>query len=88
MAEGLNEDDMRAGLELGSAVNLHSFLRLMQERGHKSVGAIRASFGLASNFADAWRFIAFAAGFRDQSRLAMGDVSFDVDSCRFIRDGS
>jgi len=88
IAEGLTEDDMRAGLELGSAINLHSFLRLMQERGHKSVGAIRVSFGLASNFADAWRFLDFAAGFRDQSRLAMGDVSFDVDSCRFIRDGS
>jgi hypothetical protein len=60
----------------------------MQERGHRSVGAIRVSFGLASNFADAWRFLDFAASFRDQSRLAMGDVSFDVDSCRFIRDGS
>jgi len=88
MAEGLTEDDMRAGLSLGSAVNLHSFLRLMQERGHKSVGSIRVSFGVASNFADAWRFVNFATNFRDQSRLAMGDVSFDVDSCRFIRDGS
>lgn len=87
-AEGLTEEDMLAALTLGEDVNLYSFLRLMQGRGHKSAGAIRASIGVASNFADAWRFVRFVDGFRDQTRLAIGDVSFDVDSCRVIRDGS
>jgi selenocysteine lyase/cysteine desulfurase len=87
-AEGLTEEDMLAALTLGTEVNLFSFLRLMQGRGHKSAGAIRVSIGLASNFADAWRFIRFVEGFRDQTRLTIGDVSFDIDSCRVIRDGS
>ncbi len=87
-AEGLTEEDMRAGFTMGSEINLMSFVRLMQERGHKSAGAIRASIGLASNFADVWRFVRFIAGFRDQTRLTIGDVSFDIESCRIIRDGS
>lgn len=88
-AEGLTEADMRAGYALGDDINLQSFLRLMQESGqNKSAGAIRASFGLASNWEDARRFLAFIAGFRDQTRLAIGEVTFDIESCRVIRDGS
>jgi selenocysteine lyase/cysteine desulfurase len=88
IAEGLTEEDMRAGFTLGEEINLLSFVRMMQERGHKSAGAIRTSIGLASNFADVWRFFRFVAGFRDQTRLTIGDVSFDIESCRIIRDGS
>jgi hypothetical protein len=32
--------------------------------------------------------VRFVEGFRDQTRLTIGDVSFDIDSCRVIRDGS
>jgi molybdenum cofactor sulfurtransferase len=88
VAEGLTEEDMRAGFTLGTEINLLSFVRLMQERGHKSAGAIRASIGLATNFADVWRFLHFIDSFRDQTRLTIGDVSFDIESCRIIRDGS
>jgi selenocysteine lyase/cysteine desulfurase len=87
-AENLTEEDMRAGFTMGAEINLLSFVRLMQERGHKSAGAIRASIGLATNFADVWRFLQFVAGFRDQTRLTIGDVTFDIESCRIIRDGS
>lgn len=88
IAEGLTEEDMRAGFTLGSEINLLSFVRMMQERGHKSAGAIRASIGIATNFTDVWRFLRFVSGFRDQTRLTIGDVSFDIESCRIIRDGS
>lgn len=88
IAEGLTEEDMRAAFALGNEANLASFMRLMQERGHKSAGAIRASIGLVSNFADVWRFLQFVASFRDQTRLAIGAVTFDIESCRIIRDGS
>ena len=88
IAEGLTEDDMRAGSAMGPDINLLSFVRMMQERGRKSVGSIRASIGLASNFADVWHFLRFIAGFRDQTRLTIGDVTFDIESCRVIRDGS
>ena len=88
IAEGLTEEDMRAAFTLGAEINLQNILRLMQDRGRKSVGAIRASIGIATNFADVWRFVRFIAGFRDQTRLTIGDVSFDIESCRVIRDGS
>lgn len=88
-AEALTEEDVRAGAALGKAATLQGFLRALRERGAgKSAGAIRVSFGIASDFEDARRFAAFVARFRDQDRLAVGDVTFDVDSCRVIRDGS
>jgi selenocysteine lyase/cysteine desulfurase len=88
LAEGLTEEDMQAGLSLGADANLLSFGRLMRDRRHKSAGSIRASIGLATNFADVWRFLKFIAGFRDQTRLTIGEVTFDIESCRVIRDGS
>src|SRR5450631_1258936 len=88
MAEGLTEEDMQAGLAMGSDINLLSFVRLMQDRSHKSAGSIRASIGLATNFADIWRFLHFITDFRDQTGLTIGDVTFDIESCRIIRDGS
>ncbi len=87
-AEGLTEDDMRAGFAQGTAISLPRFLEVMQHRGGKSAGAIRVSLGVASNFADAERFLQFAAGFRDQTALTIGTVTFDIESCRVIRDGS
>jgi molybdenum cofactor sulfurtransferase len=87
-AEGLTADDMRAAAEEPAGMTLPRFLQFMQHRGGKSAGAIRASLGIVSNFQDAYRFFNFAADFRDQTRLTMGEVTFDVDSCRVIRDGS
>jgi len=87
-AEDLSEDDMRAGLaEAGADINLQRFLHVMQDRGGKSAGAIRVSMGLASNFADVERFMRFASGFREQTALTIGTVSFDIASCRVVRDG-
>jgi selenocysteine lyase/cysteine desulfurase len=86
-AEGLSEDDMRAGFA-DSDISLPRFLQIIQHRGGKSAGALRASLGIASNFSDVYRFVEFVAGFRDQTRLAVGEVSFDIASCRVIRDGA
>jgi hypothetical protein len=30
----------------------------------------------------------FITGFRDQSNLSIGEITFDIESCRVIRDGS
>jgi selenocysteine lyase/cysteine desulfurase len=89
MAESLTAEDMKATTELGREISLPRLLKLMQEKGSsKSMGALRASFGIASNFRDAWRFLEFARGLRDQSPLTLGEVTFDIDSCRVIRDGA
>ncbi len=86
-AEGIVEADLRAGVaDVGSQINLPRFLQFLQVHGGKSAGAIRVSLGLASNRADVDRFLAFAAGFRDQTALTIGTVSFDIESCRVVRD--
>ena len=84
-AEGLTEDDMLAGMAAGIDITLPRFLQIVQYRG-KSAGAIRVSLGLISNLADVERFVQFAAGLCDQTALTIGAVTFDIESCRVIRD--
>ena len=88
IAEGLTAEDMLIGLQEAEDIDLPRFVQLIQHRGNKSAGAIRISVGLASNFADVYRFMNFAAGFRDQTNLQMGKVSYDILGCRQIRDGT
>ena len=88
IAEGLTADDMMAGLDHGADMSLPHFLQVIQHRGNKSAGAIRISVGLATNFADVYRFMHFAAGFRDKTNMYIGEVTFSIQSCRVIRDGS
>ena len=88
IAEGLTTQDMIAGLNGGPDLSLPHFLQVIQHRGNKSAGAIRISVGLATNFADVYRFMQFAAGFRDKTNMNIGEVTFDIQSCRAIRDGS
>jgi molybdenum cofactor sulfurtransferase len=87
-AEGITEDDVAAALAIREDLTLARFLEIVTARGGKSAGAIRASFGLASNFADTERFVQFAHSLRDQTRLAIGEATFDIESCRVMRDGS
>ena len=87
-AEGLTAADVEAALSADADMSLPRFLQFVTHRSGKSAGAIRVSLGIASTFGDVSRFLAFAEGFRDQSRLAIGDASFDIESCRIIRDGS
>jgi selenocysteine lyase/cysteine desulfurase len=87
-AEGLTDADVIAAADASPDLTLPRFLQFITHRGGKSAGAIRVSLGIASNFADVDRFLQFAAGLRDQTRLALGEVTFDIESCRVIRDGS
>jgi selenocysteine lyase/cysteine desulfurase len=88
IAEGITDDDVAAALARNPDLTLPLFLQMIAHEGGKSAGAIRVSFGIASNFADAHRFVEFAASLRDQTRLTVGEASFDIESCRIIRDGS
>lgn len=87
-AESITDEDVAAALAMTPELTLPRFLHVITHRGGRSAGAIRVSFGIASNADDARRFLAFAAGLRDQTRLTIGDVVFDIESCRVIRDGS
>jgi selenocysteine lyase/cysteine desulfurase len=87
-AEGLTEEDIAAAIAENADMTLPRFLQFITSRGGKSAGAIRVSFGLATNFADVYRFAQFASGLRDRTRMTVGEATFDIESCRVIRDGS
>ena len=87
-AEGITDEDVAAALAATPDLTLPRFMQVITHRGGKSAGAIRVSFGIASNVADVRRFLQLAASLRDQTRLTIGDVTFDIESCRVIRDGS
>lgn len=87
-AEDLTADDMRVGIaQVGTEINLVRFSHVMQAHSGKSAGAIRVSTGVASNFSDVAHFLVFVGGFKDQTALTIGAVSFDIESCRVVRDG-
>jgi selenocysteine lyase/cysteine desulfurase len=87
-ADHITEDDILAALEQSRHMSLPRFLQFITARSGKSAGAIRVSVGLASTFDDVQRFLEFASSLRDQTRLSIGETSFDIASCRIIRDGS
>jgi selenocysteine lyase/cysteine desulfurase len=88
MAEQLTAEDILAGLEVGPDIDLPRFMEIIQFRGNKSVGAIRVSMGVATNLSDVYRIMQIAAGLRDQTSLSIVKDTFDIESCRVIRDGS
>lgn len=88
MAEDLTPEEIQGIMDDEPNLNLPRFLQMIQYREHKSAGAIRVSVGLVTNFADVYRFLHFAASFRDQTNLNIGEVTFDIEGCRVIRDGS
>ena len=87
-AEGLTEGDVAAALDDSPDMTLPRFLQIITHRDGKSAGAVRVSLGVASNFADVHRFLQFAAGLRNQTRMTIGEITFDIESCRVIRGGS
>jgi selenocysteine lyase/cysteine desulfurase len=87
-AEAITADDVEAAIAEAPDMTLPRFLKFITHRSGKTAGSIRISLGIASNFPDVQRFLAFAMTFRDQSKLAIGDATFDITTCRVIRDGS
>lgn len=88
MAEGLTEAEMAEGFKDGRQIGFPFFLSIIEHKSGKSAGAVRVSVGLATNFADVYRFMHFAQGFLDKTSQKIGDVTFDIETCRVIRDGS
>jgi selenocysteine lyase/cysteine desulfurase len=87
-AEGLSEDDMLEAVMADREMSLPRFLQFITHKSGKSAGALRASLGIASTFGDVHRFLHFIGDLRDQTRLTIGEATFDIESCRVIRDGS
>jgi selenocysteine lyase/cysteine desulfurase len=60
------------------SVSFAQFFKLIQEIGGKSASTIRISLGIASNFADVYRFMHFAQGFRDRRANEFGPLPTSV----------
>ncbi len=88
IAEGLTEAEMSAGFTDDTRMDYPYFLSILEHQDGKSAGAIRVSMGIASNFEDVYQFIDFVKMFIDQSSQKIGRVSFDIQTCRRLRDGS
>jgi selenocysteine lyase/cysteine desulfurase len=70
IALGLSEAEMTASLRIKDHLSHEEFLQAIDG---KTSGAARASIGLASTFADVYRFWDFARGFRDVARADLAD---------------
>jgi selenocysteine lyase/cysteine desulfurase len=88
IAHGLTAAQMRTWFGRDEPM---SFLEL---RGHllaehdRLVAAIRISVGLATNFADVFRFLCFVQEFVGRTVEEIGAPEFVADNCRIIRDST
>jgi selenocysteine lyase/cysteine desulfurase len=88
IAEGLTEEDIAEGFKGGRRTAFPSFLSIIEHKTGKSAGAIRVSVGMVTNFADVFRLMQFVRTFLDKPSEKIGNVTFDIETCRVIRDGS
>ncbi len=86
IAEGLTADELADGFS--QQLSFPQFISMIEHKSGKSAGAIRSSVGIATNFTDVYRFMAFIHSFLNKSNDKIGAVEFDIQTCRVIRDGS
>ena len=72
VALGCSAPEMAAAFKDKDRLRYQEFLQLIDG---KTTGAARASIGLATTFADVYRFGEFAAGFRDVPSASVGHLS-------------
>lgn len=86
ISEGLTIKDIGEGFT--KELSFPQFISMIEHKSGKSAGAIRASVGLATNFSDVYHFMGFIHSFLDKNTDKIGNVEFDIQTCRVIRDGS
>jgi selenocysteine lyase/cysteine desulfurase len=64
-ALGLTADELRDCFDHEERMTFEQFIVAMSQKDVEAVGAVRVSLGIASNFADAYRFMAFATTLLD-----------------------
>ena len=67
-------DLMRSFFVGSEGLYFNQLVEIMQDRYNISVSAIRVSVGLATNFADVYRLLAFFACFQDRSCADIGEI--------------
>jgi molybdenum cofactor sulfurtransferase len=71
-AHGLTRDDLADCFKRDERMTFEEFIRVMHGKAIDAVGAVRVSVGLATNFADIYRFAQFAATFIDRPATTEG----------------
>lgn len=74
VAHGLDESIMRTFFQGEQGLSFLELREEMWKRFGKSVSAVRISVGIVTNFADVYRFLAFARGFLDRTVEEVGPV--------------
>lgn len=77
VAHGITRDEMDGCFDdTARPVTLEQCQRLIADATGKAPNTIRVSFGIASDFGDAWRFMRFAERFRDMSASRVLEEGF------------
>ena len=77
VAHDLHRDEMASCFSGGAPLAFSDFLTLIQARTGKTPSTLRVSLGLASNFADVHRFVAFVETFRDRCAGDLAAVALE-----------
>ncbi len=88
VAHHLGAAEMTQWFERGEAVSFLELRRRLLADYDLLVAAIRVSVGVATNFADVFRFMCFVQGFVDRTVDDIGRVEFVSDNCRIVRDSA
>ena len=74
VAHGLTAAEMQAVFAQGEHVSFEELRAMVRTSYQKSVASIRVSVGIATTFADVYRFVEFARGFIDRAEAEIGPV--------------
>ncbi len=86
-AHKVTRDEMARCFQGNEPVSFDQFFELIQSMGHgKSASTVRISVGLASNFADVYRFVRFARSFLDKMVAEIGTMTPEWQYGRNVRD--
>lgn len=88
IANGLTAEQMRPWFGRADPVTFRELRDRLRLEHEIAVAAIRVSMGVATTFADVYRFMCFMQSFVDRSAEEIGNVEFASDSCRVVRDSA
>jgi len=88
IAHRLTREQMRPWFDRGEPMSFLELRERLLAEYNQVVAAVRVSVGIASNFADIYRFMCFMQGFVDRSVEEIGAPEFVSENCRIARDSA
>jgi len=82
----LSATEMKAFFATGERISFDDLRTTIRNQYDKSVASIRISTGIATNFADVYRFIEFVNEFKDKTSVDVGE--HDCEHCANMRDAT